>query len=615
MTSPNQDKHSGGRCSPDWEQKLANHWWLFARLRDILVNEGVSACLRKGFLKLRSIILGNSSGLPFSPHEQDDQYKVWRRQHVPSSENLHRMRAEAERLVEPEIMTVVLTVGGTDEEGLRETIESLRSQTYPHWRLLVIGEVSRSSVLEGQVGRCSGGDSRIQFKIISVIDRVAEYVLAEVPGKFVSFLSEDCCLSPDAISVVVMQIQDSPDLDFFYSDEDIASRNGELVAPFFKPGWSPDLLMGMNYIGHFCVMRKKILADLGGGWGDVWHDGLYHLVLRCTEETNRVRRIPRVLCHCRAAIGNSSDHDCLSAEAQMKSLRNALHRRGERAAVSCIGPDKFRLAFQLTGTPLVSIIIPTRDRGDLLRQCIRSVEQLTAYPRYEIIVIDNDSRAQESHEYLAEVSERWAVHRFPGEFNFSHINNYGAAKARGEFLLFLNDDTQVVSPGWLGVMVAQGQRVGVGAVGAKLLYPSGRIQHAGVVLGVRGTAGHAFRHLLGDREYCHGLSSVMRNCSAVTAACALVSAETFAKIGGFEPRLKVEYNDVDLCLRLIRDGYRIIYTPDAVLIHHENASRKGGRDLEDEEFFLSRWGESIRQGDPYYNPHLSCSREDWSIQE
>lgn len=525
------------------------------------------------------------------------------------------MRGEAEEIIEPQIVTVVLVAGGIDEEGLRQTIDSLRSQTYPHWRLLVIGELSRSSMLEAEVGYYSEGDSRIQIKIISAIDGVAEYVLAEASGDFVSFLFEDCYLSPEAISTVVRHIQECPELDFLYSDEDRVREDGEFVDPFFKPGWSPDLLMGMNYVSHFCAMRKNILAGIGGDWGDIWHDGLYHLVLRYTEETSRVGRIPKVLCHSRAVDGSPSHYDRLSTQAQMNSLRGALERRGEQAVVECIAPGKFRIVFQVSDTPLVSIIIPTRDRWDRLRQCIQSVEQLTAYPRYEIIVIDNDSCVRASQQYLAEVSERWAVHQFPGLFNFSHINNYGALKARGEFLLFLNDDTQVVSPDWLGVMVGQGQRVGVGAVGAKLLYPSGRIQHAGVVLGIRGIAGHAFRHLRGDREYYHGLSAVMRNCSAVTAACLLISAKTFANIGGFEPRLKVEYNDVDLCLRLIREGYRIIYAPDALVIHHENASRKGGHDPDDEAFFLGRWGECIRQGDPFYNPHLTCSMEDWSIQE
>lgn len=614
MKFRNKEKKAGCECPPFWERRLANILWLIARLREVAANEGAFACFRKAFIKLLAIIAGHSSALPFSSQEQGERYKVWRKKHVPSSESLRRMRTEAEELFEPQIMTVVLPVSSTDEEGLRQTIASLRQQTYPHWRLLVVGDMSGRSTLETQVAHASEEDNRIRFKIISELDNAAEYVLGEASGDFVIFLSEDCYLAPEAIYAVVMQIQECPHLDFLYSDEDTARKNGTLVDPFFKPGWSPDLLIGMNYVGRFCVMRAKILAAIRESWGDMWHDGLYHLVLRYTEETNKVGHIPKVLCHCRAVNERPSNHDHLRAKAQMNSLRGALYRRNEHAEVVSAMSDKCRVVFQISDAPLVSIIIPTKDRSDLLRQCIQSIEQLTAYSRYEIIVIDNDSHAWSAQEYLAEVSTRWAVHQFSGTFNFSSINNYGASKARGEFLLFLNDDTQVVSPDWLSVMMAQGQRSGVGVVGAKLLYSSGRIQHAGVVLGIRGIAGHAFRHLRGDREYYHGLCSVMRNCSAVTAACALVSAKTFQKIGGFETRLKVEYNDVDLCLRLIREGYRIIYTPEAVLIHHENASRRGRRDPEDEEFFLSRWGESIRQGDPYYNPHLSCSKEDWSIQ-
>ena len=595
---------------------LSDLYWLRSRLWEVLANEGIGACLRKGLLKVRSIAFGDSSGLSLTLPSQSAQYEVWRKHHTLSPQCLQRMRLAAGQMPTPPHITIVLVVSRIDEKKLRETIESLLAQTYPHWTLSVVGEGCRLRMVEHVVRAYSETDSRIHPEEISENERISDRILKRRLGEFVSFLSLECYLAPEAMSSVITRFQECPDLNFLYADEDMVQENGEFTDPFFKPCWSPDLLIGMNYIGHFNVMRKRLLLDIGPDWGDIANDGFYHLVLRVAEETNKVGRIPQILSHCRIADESSgipTDQSELATTAQMKSLEDALSRRGELADVARNGAGRFKAHFRVSRSPLVSIIIPTKDRWDMLRQCIESVEFVTRYPSYEIVVIDNGSRTAKAKEYLNALSKKWPIHRFPQPFNFSEINNYGASKASGEFLLFLNDDTQVIAPDWMSAMVAQAQRPGVGAVGAKLLYPGGMIQHAGVVLGIRGVAGHAFRHLRGDTQHYRGLPHMLRNCSAVTAACMLVSAKIFSEIEGFDGHLKVEYNDVDLCLRLIRAGYRIIYTPDALLIHHENASRKGGRSQEDESFFLDRWGASIRQGDPYYHPELTTSREDWSL--
>lgn len=526
------------------------------------------------------------------------------------------MRFAATHMPTPPHISIVLVVNRIDEKCVRETIESLLAQTYPHWTLSVVGEGCCLRMVKPIVKSYSETDPRIQLGDISDNERISDQILKGRLGEFVSFLSMECYLAPEAMSSVITRFRECPDLDFVYADEDRVQENGEFADPFFKPCWSPDLLSEMNYVGCFNVMRKRLLLDIGADWGDIVNDGFYHLVLRVAEETTMVGRIPRVLSHCRAARespGIPADQSELDTTAQMKALQDALNRRGESADVKCNGVGRFKAHYRVSGNPLVSIIIPTKDRWDMLRQCIESIESETRYPSYEIVVVDNESRTAKAKEYLSVLSKKWIIHRFPGPFNFSTINNFGASKAKGEFLLFLNDDTQVLAPDWMSAMVAQAQRPGVGAVGAKLLYPSGMIQHAGVVLGIRGVAGHAFRHLREDAQHYRGLPDMRRNCSAVTAACMLVSAKIFSEIEGFDDYLKVEYNDVDLCLRLIRAGYRIVYTPDALLIHHENASRKGGRSQEDESFFLARWGASIRQGDPYYHPELTTSREDWSL--
>lgn len=595
---------------------LSDLYWLRSRFSEVLANEGVGACLRKSLLKVRSMAFGDPWGFPFTVENQSTQYERWRKHHTLFPECLQRMRLAATQIPTPSHITIVLVVNRIDEKRLRETIDSLIAQTYPHWTLSVVGEGCRLRMVEHIVNAYSETDSRIQLEGISDKECISDRILKGRLGEFVSFLSMECYLAPKAMSSVITRFQECPDLDFIYADEDRVRENGEFVDPFFKPCWSPDLLIGMNYVGCFNVMRKRLLLDIGADWGDIANDGFYHLVLRVAEETNMIGRIPQVLFHCRIADESSgipADQSELDTTAQMKSLQDALNRRGESADVVSNGAGKFKAHYRVSRNPLVSIIIPTKDRWDLLRQCIESIESETRYPSYEIVVVDNESRTVKAKEYLSALSKKWIIHRFPGPFNFSKINNYGASKANGEFLLFLNDDTQVLAPDWMTAMVAQAQRPGVGAVGAKLLYPSGMIQHAGVVLGIRGVAGHAFRHLQRDTQHYRGLPHMMRNCSAVTAACMLVSAKIFSEIEGFDGHLKVEYNDVDLCLRLIRAGYRIIYTPDALLIHHENASRKGGRSQEDESFFLARWGASIRQGDPYYHPELTTSREDWSL--
>jgi GT2 family glycosyltransferase len=269
--------------------------------------------------------------------------------------------------------------------------------------------------------------------------------------------------------------------------------------------------------------------------------------------------------------------------------------------------------YPVAGAPLVSIIIATRDRLPLLRQCIRSIEERTAYRRYEILVIDNDSREPDALSYLEALARRWPVHRAPGAFNFAAINNLGVRHARGEHLLFLNNDTQVIAPDWLEAMIEHAQRPEVGAVGAKLLFPDGRIQHAGVVVGLGGIAGHAFKHHTGVRADRAGLPDVVRNCSAVTGACLMVSRARFDEVQGFDERLRVVFNDIDLCLRLRERGYLIVFTPRALLYHYESASRGRREPPDDLKLFRSRWGEALRRGDPYYNPNLTLAREDWSL--
>jgi GT2 family glycosyltransferase len=497
---------------------------------------------------------------------------------------------------------------------LKKAIESVQSQVYPQWELCVTCDPSGKDSVARVVDSYAAVDVRVRFNVLPAIEEVDGFgrsILQFVTGEFLCFLASDVVLAPDLLLAVVEQLNEIPDLDLLYFDEDVIGENGELVAPFFKPGWSPDLLLSMNYVGRICVLRTKVLSSIADSWGDI-----YQLILRFTEETDKIIRIPRVLYHLQTpalSVAMSPNGDQANDENGVRAIQKALSRRGEQGQVSCIGSGRYKVDFRIHGTPLVSIIIPTRDRGELLKQCISSIEDKTRYAQYEILVLDNGSADPQTLHYLDTVAEKWCVHRCPGPFNFSSINNVGAAQANGEYVLFLNNDIEVISPDWLTAMVAQAQRSGVGAVGAKLLYPDGNIQHAGVVLGIDGVAGHAFRHNPIETPSYYGFADVVRNCSAVTAACMLVSKDVFVRVQGFDERLRVEFNDVDLCLRIQQLGYRIVYTPEALLRHYENATRKGGRSHEDAMLFEHMWGELITKGDPYYNPNLTRRREDWSL--
>ena len=401
-----------------------------------------------------------------------------------------------------------------------------------------------------------------------------------------------------------------------YTDEDKLEPTGQRVEPFFKPDWSPDLLLSMNYITHLSVFRRSLLEEIGGFRPGLDGSQDYDLLLRFSERARRIAHISQILYHWRKIPGSAAASAVakpLAYEAGRRAIEDAVNRRGYEAHVANVRPGLYSVRYKLRDTPLVSIIIPTRDRWPLLRECLRSIEEKTRYSSYEIIVLDNDSTEPETLKGLDAIADTCQVYSYPGIFNFSALSNFGAAKASGEYFVFLNNDTQVIEGDWLTAMLEHAQRPEVGAVGAKLTYPDGRIQHAGVVLGVGGVADHAFKGLPRDEFTYFAFANVVRNCSAVTAACMMMPRPVFEEIRGFDERLPVALNDVDLCLRLRQRGYLIVYTPFALLYHHESGTRGRLCPPEDEKLVWAAWGDVIRKGDPYYNPNLTLSLTDWSL--
>jgi GT2 family glycosyltransferase len=592
-------------------------------MTEVLFDEGLAACSRKMRYKIRQAWHGQGVVVKLPPQEiQQDlnaQYQVWLQRHQLTPHVIADMKRAVESFAYAPIISIVMPVDNTDPIWLRKAIESVRTQIYPCWELCLVNDASTKPHVQALLDEYSTFDQRIKVKHLlrnEGIVGASSHGLGLVTGEFVGLLGHDDELVPEALFEVAKRLNEDPYVDFLYSDEDKLDPDGRRVEPFFKPDWSPDLLLSLNYIAHFSVSRKSLLAEIGGfrtGFDENQH---YDLVLRFTEKTDKIAHIPKILYHCRMVAGSSTasaDAKLYAHDAAKRVLDEALRRRGFDGWIDSILPQSYTVRYRLSGTPVVSIIIPSRDRWQLLRQCLHSVEEKTAYERYEIIVLDNDSSEPDTLQYLETIASKWHVYRCPGPFNFSALNNLGASQASGAYLLFLNNDTQVIRPDWLTAMLEQAQRPEVGAVGAKLLYPNGRIQHAGMVLGVCGVAGHAFKYAAGNAPMYFGLSDVVRNVSAVTGACLMLSKKRFDEVGGFDERLKVALNDVDLCLRLRQAGYLIVYTPLALLYHHESASRKRLHPVEDEELFWKLWGDVISQGDPYYSPNLTLTREDWSL--
>jgi O-antigen biosynthesis protein len=607
----------------DWGVPADSHrrqaYSLAHRTLETFVDEGTAAVWSKIRHKIRRVAGG--AGLGCAPafdvaHDIDRQYEEWTQRHALTSGDMVRMRAAAEVFAYAPRVSIVLTAGNTDGRRLRGAIDSVRAQTYPYLELYVL--VDDATTTEGVrqvLDDCAALDRRIRVTCLAAqAQRAAagNTAIDMATGEFIGWLHADDELSADAIFEVVQRLNDCADLDVVYSDEDRLDADGRRVEPFFKPDWSPDLLLSCNYIHRLGVFRRRRLLEIGGFRVGLPGGEDYDLVLRLTERTGRIAHIPKVLYHGRKTSADVSTMP--EAASWRRALADALRRRGTPGWVQdAPGSRSPIVRYRVVGTPLVSIIIPTRDHGELLQQCVSSIEERTAYPHYEIIVIDNGSVDPMTMKCLDAVGRRWEVHRYAAAFNFAAVSNFGAAKARGEYLLFLNDDTQVIRAEWLSAMLEHAQRPGVGAVGAKLLYPHGRIQHAGIVLGVGGVAGHALRHLPETALRPLRLADCVRNCAAVTAACMMVPRAVFGEVHGFDERFRVAYNDVDLCLRIRERGYLIVYSPLAALYHHESASRGRLHPPEDEALCLQRWGSVINAGDPYYNPNLTLKREDWSL--
>lgn len=525
------------------------------------------------------------------------------------------IRRDIAGLTHRPLMSLVVPPAGETPSCPDRTIRSLQDQLYPHWELLIAG-----SRPEGMAPDLD--DSRIRFlPAAKTRDAVSsrQALLEAAAGEFVAVLDPGDTLSPQALYRVAREADRAPDAGVIYSDEDRIDDAGRHRDPWFKGDWDPDLFLSQNFLGRLCAVRRSLILAAGGlrpGFGgSADHD----LLLRVTETLppDQIRHIPAVLCHrtggptFNRAAGPVSKSE---AEAARRLILDHLARRSITAEVVPVAasPGRFRLRRPLSDpAPLVSAIIPTRDRVDLLRPCVDGLLDGTDYAPLEIIVIDNGSTDRETLAYLREVERRGVrVLRDDGPFNYAALNNGAVGVARGSILAFLNNDIKVIHRDWLREMVAEACRPEIGAVGAKLYFPNDTLQHAGVVIGLGGVAGHL--HLAEPRDSRGYFEDVLlaRSVSCVTAACLVMRREPFEAVGGFdEDRLPVAFNDVDLCLKIRERGLRILWTPFAELYHYESASRgsdmapdKIERFRRDYRIMCEKWGPTLAS-DPCYSPN------------
>jgi GT2 family glycosyltransferase len=550
------------------------------------------------------------------------QYQLYIEKNTPTSKELSQIMQELDNFEYKPVISIVMPVYNVAEEYLVKAIASVKQQAYSRWELCICDDASTLPYIKPLLQKYAREDQRIRVAYRGKnggIVKASNEALKMAQGAYVGLLDNDDELTPDALFEVVKALQERK-YDLLYSDEDKLDLEGKRCEPFFKPDWAPDLLLSINYISHFGVYRRKILSETGG-----FRDGFdgsqdYDLVLRFTEKTGSIRHIPKILYHWRKIPGSTAENvqfKTYAIDSAKKALGDALKRRKIDGAVEDgLWTGSYRVKRVIAEQPLVSIIIPFKDKIDVLKTCLESILTRTTYQNFEIILVDNLSELYETREYLNTLIGNPKIRflRYEKPFNYAAINNWAAGQANGEVLILLNNDTEIITPGWIEAMLEHAQRPEVGAVGAKLLYPNNTLQHAGVLIGVSGVANHAFsRHDHADHGY-FGQADVIRNYSAVTAACAMVRKSVFQELGGLdEQNLAVAFNDVDFCLRLREKGYLVVYTPYAKLYHHESLSRGRDVDIKEVLYMKTKYAALIQKGDPYYNPNLTRENLDFSL--
>jgi GT2 family glycosyltransferase len=512
------------------------------------------------------------------------------------------------------LLSIVVPVYRPSLWFFRACVLSVMAQTYENWELCLCDDGSGDPDLTEAMREFAASDQRIKALALEQnggISRATNRALEAAHGEFIVLLDHDDVLDPTALSEIAGVIADHADADVIYSDEDKLDELDRRFMPHFKPDWDPDLLLAYPYLGHVTAIRSELIRRIGGFRPDFDGSQDYDVMVRSTELARRIVHIPKILYHWRVVPGSAAgdtDAKPWAHQASRRVLEDALVRRGIDARVTN-GPFQgaYHIRRKIEGAPTVAVVIPFRDQAALTVSCLASLEESAGYPIHEVVLIDNGSTEPETRELRRRLEQRpfTRLIDYPGAFNWAAINNEAASTCDADMLLFLNNDIEASSEGWLHALVELGQRPDVGAVGARLIYPDGKLQHAGVVLGLGGVASHIFIGMPKDQSGYFHWDAVIRGYSAVTAACMLVRRTVFEELGGFDEAFAVGFNDVDFCIRLGLAGYRVLFTPHAELTHYESVSRGLSGFYQDYQEFLSRWTKVLQREDPFYNPNLS----------
>ena len=527
------------------------------------------------------------------------------------------------------LISICIPVYNVERKYLSECIDSILNQTYENFEICLSNDCSTLLETIDTLNEYEQKDKRIKVyhrKENGHISRATNDALNMATGEFIGLMDNDDILARNALAECVKVLNENKNLDFIYTDEDKMDMNGLRCDPHFKSDYAPDTLLGSNYICHFEIIRKSLIDSIGGF--RVGYEGAqdYDLFLRVLEQTTveKVYHIPKILYHWRKIEGSTAatiDSKGYAVERGRMAVEDALKRRNINGTVS-IHPKVpyYLVSYGYSKEPLVSIIIPTRDYADITENCLKSIFEKTTYQNFEVIIMNNNSEKKETFELFNKYKQKYSNFRVIDanyEFNYSKINNQGVREAKGEYLVLLNNDTEIITPNWLEIMVGYAMQPHIGAVGAKLLYPDNTVQHAGIILGIGGIAQHCFIENPREDVGFYGRLSVPFNYSAVTAACLMISKEKYNEVNGLEETLQVAFNDVDFNLKLIDKGYYNICLNHVELYHHESKSRgddtidmkseKYRRFVSEHDYMKDKWG-YLLYSDRFYNPNLSLKK-------
>ena len=557
-------------------------------------------------------------------------FHQWIRNNEPNVIDLEFQKQQAQQLPVQPLISLLIPVYNPPVHILAQTLASVANQTYANFECWIANGDPSNLEVKNLLEARAKADPR--FKVLQLesnrgIAGNTNAAARMVSGSYVGFLDHDDLLAPSALFEVALSLWLEPAIDLIFSDEDVIDQKGKRFDPFFKPGFSPDLMRSMNYMCHFLVVKRSLAESLG--WLREGYDGAqdFDFILRAAELAQKIHRIPKILYHWRSSEGSTADNlfaKPYAGATGMRALQDHLHRTNKEGKVSTnFMPTWYRIDYTLTENPLISIIVPNHNHASDLRVLIDSIYSKSTYQNFEILIMENNSSEQDIFDLYKELQS--ADHRnrlieWNHPFNYSMINNDAVNFSQGDVLLFLNNDIEIITPDWLEQMLMFTLRPETGTVGAKLLYPNNTIQHAGITIGIGGVAGHGHKGYSRDRSGYNGLLKQVRNTAANTAACLMVRKEVFLSAGGFNPNYVLAFGDVDFCLNLLEKGYVNVWTPFAELYHHESRTRgyektaqQRARFSNEIFYFQQRWKYFLSDGDPYYNPNLTLKDESFNI--